>query len=113
MTNLRIKFNDFVEREGNKIKEGFGTTLTKKISLTNSLTASGAIAAPLTYAHFMCERMYETGVVDRMYSPEFVERVIGTMESVLYTGNWMVMLPTTAILGAISLGSIGERLDRI
>jgi len=110
---LRKKFNDVVRTGGNRVREGLGDTLTKEINLTNPLAITRAVMAPLTYAHVMCEGMYETGVVDRMYSPELAERMIGTIESCGYTLGWMIALPITAAFGALALGKIGERLDRI
>jgi len=110
---LREKFNDGVRSGGNRIRGGLGDTLTKKINIIGLSVITGAVVAPLTYAHFMCNQMYETGVVDRMYSPELSERIIGTIQSTGYTAGWMMALPITATLGAFALGKVGEQLDRI
>jgi hypothetical protein len=113
LMGLRKKLNKSARNIGNRIHGGLGDTLTKEINVATPLAATGAIAAPLTYAHFMCERMYSTGVVDRMYSSNFLERTTGMLESTGYTVGWAIALPVTALLGAVALGQVGKGLERV
>ena len=111
--NLRNKFNNLVRTSGNNVRQGIGDILTKRIDLAPALASIGGISLPLTYAHFMCKEMYESGVVGRMYSADFVERTIGLGESAGYTLTWWIALPTTAFIGSDILEYIGKRLNRI
>ena len=110
---LRQGCNDVVQNAGNVIFHGLGDLLTKDIKVSAPLTVAGTIGAPLTYAHFLCQHMYDTGVVDRMYSSDISERLMGSLESTGYTFNWMIMLPITAYFGAKVLHGIGQKIDSI
>jgi hypothetical protein len=112
-TTLRQKFNHSVRKVGNRVRSGLGDTLTREVNLEKPLAITGAIAVPFTYAQVMCNKMYETGVVDRCYSPEFGERMVGMLESTMYTTNWILALPFLIGGGAFALGKIGQGLDRI
>jgi len=109
----RQKFNEKTRNVGNRIYDGLGDILTRNVNLGEALAVSGGISVPLTYAHFLTESMYKSGVVDRMYSDNFIGRMVGTIESIPYEVNWLMALVPLVLIGAGIGGKIGRVFDRI
>jgi hypothetical protein len=109
----RQKFNEVAQRVGNSVHKGLGNLLTKEVKLGEALGVTGAISLPFIYANIVCGAMYANGIVDKMYSQNIAERLAGFAESVPYEIGWLIVLPTSTLLGMVSGGILGEKLDRI
>jgi 2,3-bisphosphoglycerate-independent phosphoglycerate mutase len=65
---LRKEFNDRVQEVGNRLYDGLGDVLTKKVRLATPLAIAGAFALTALAGHGVCQSMYNSGIVQGMYS---------------------------------------------
>jgi len=110
--NGRKTLNNFVRRKGNNRKEGLGNLLTREVKFAPAFAIGGLVGGYLGMVQIICNRFYESGIVDLAYSNQFGERVLGNLIIMTSAPTHIMASLFVGGLGAGLLGVTGAMLDQ-